>query len=233
MISFAISKFAIAKRYARYSNYEIYFESNRAKKVRLGYKFYQKIFRKYRTKKTLKINVRKPRIAVKRKTYFGRALEIKNKFSYLIGGIHKSKLARFVRLSYSKVFSCAATLADSLESRLDIILAKTSIVPYSWMVGRFIKAGYVYVNNKRVANPGFRVRVNARVTIQLPAYLAAGFKEVFKKKSGARLIFWPAIPGFELSYRTFSLIKYRLVQPGEIVYPFDFDINYFFRLYPR
>lgn len=233
MISFAVSKFAIAKRYTRYSNYEIYFESSRSKKVRLGYKFYQKIFRRYRSKKILRINVRKPRIAVKRKTYFGRALEIKNKWSYLIGGIHKSKLARFVRLSYSKVFSCAAVLADSLESRLDILLAKTSIVPYSWIVKRFIKAGYIYVNGKPVANPGFRVRLNSRVTIFLPAYLVGFFKDIFKKKIKSRLVFWPGLPGFEISYRTFTLIKYRRVQPTEIVYPFNFDINYFFRLYPR
>lgn len=233
MVSFAKSKFAIAKRYTRYSNYEIFFEHNRNKKVRLGYKFYQKIFRRYRSKKTLKINVRKPRIAVKRKTYFGRALEIKNKWSYLIGGIHKSKLSRFVRLSYSKVFSCAATLADSLESRLDIILAKSSIVPYSWIVKRFIKAGHVKVNKQKVPNPGFRILVNSHVSILIPYYLTSSFLNIFKKKSENRLIFWPGLPGFELSYRTFSLIKYRKVQPIEIVYPFNFDINYFFRLYPR
>lgn len=233
MINFNFSRFKLVKRYLRFSNYEIFFGSSRQKQVRLGYKFYQKIFRRYRSKKTLKINVRKPRIAVKRKTYFGKALEMKNKWSYLIGGIHKSKIARFVGLNYSKTHSSAAQLADSVESRLDVILAKTSIAPYSWMVKRLVKAGHVFVDGRSVRNPSFKVLINSRVSFFIPPQLAAYFLITFRNKSSLRLLFWPRISGFEFSRRTLTLIKYKKVLPSEITYPFDFDINYFYRLYPR
>jgi ribosomal protein S4 len=233
MTIFLHSKFRLAKRYLRFSNYEIYFDEVRRRSIRLGYKFYQKIFRRYRVKKTLKINVRKPRIAIKRKTYFGRALEAKAKWSYLLGGVPKSKLARFVRLAYSKHFSSHVRLADSVESRLDVILAKTGLVPYCWMVKRLIKAGYVFVDNRRVRAPHYKVRVCSRVSIRLPPDLAARFQFYFQEKSRLRLLFWVKLPGFEINWRTFSLIKYAKVQPWQVTYPFNFDINYFFRLYPR
>jgi ribosomal protein S4 len=233
MIRFNLSKFALVKRYLRFSNYEVYFPANRQKRVRFGYKFYQKIFRRYRAKKTLKINVRKPRIAVKRKTYFGKALEIKNKWSYLVGGIHKSKLARFVRLHYSKTFASSVIFANALESRVDVVVAKTSLVPYSWMVKRFIKAGHVFVDGRRVRNPAFKVPVNSKMSLTVPPHLAAFFLFVFRQKALLRLLFWPRIAGFEFSRRTFSLIKYRRISFRDIRYPFNFDVNYFYRLYPK
>jgi ribosomal protein S4 len=233
MIIFSRSRFALAKRYARFSTHEIYLNRAKSNRIRLGYKFYQKIFRRYRSKKTLKINVRKPRIAVKRKTYFGKALEMKQKWSYLIGGSHKSKISRFVRLSYSKTFSSVAVLADRLESRLDVVLAKTSIIPQAWMVKRLIRFGYVCVDGSTVCNTSFQVRLNSHISIGVPIYFLPFFLHLFFYRSESKMIFWPYIGGFELSYRTFSLIKYARVQFSKIAYPFDFDVNYFYRLYPR
>ena len=231
MISFNISKFRLVKRYLRFSNFDVYFYQH--KKIRFGYKFYQKIFRRYRSKKTLKINVRKPRIAIKRKTSFGRALEIKNKLSYLLGGVHASKLSRFVRLSYSKTFSCTAKLADSLESRLDVILAKTTLFPVSWMIKRAVKAGFVKVDKKQRNHSHFRIKLNSKVCIRIPPYLAALFKSVFKRKLKINLVFWSFLPGFEFSRKTLTLIKYAKVPAKRSIYPFNFELNYFYRLYPR
>ncbi len=233
MISLSQSRFALTKRYARFSNPELYLNRAKTTKVRLGYKFYQKIFRRYRAKKTLKINVRKPRIAVKRKTYFGRALEIKQKWSYMVGGSSKSKISRFVRLTYSKAFSSVAVLADKLESRLDVVLAKTSIIPYAWIIRSLIRQGYVVVDGATVLSTTFPVRLNSHISVGVPIYFLPLFFRHFCYKSESKIIFWPHISGFELNYRTFSLIKYDRVRLSRIAYPFDFDVNYFYRLYPR
>jgi len=174
-----------------------------------------------------------PRLAVKRKTYYGKAMEMKNKLSYLIGGIHSSKLSRFVRLNYSKVHSSSVAFADSLESRLDIIVAKTSLLPYSSIIRSFIKAGYVTVNGNQVFSVSFTLKRHMRFNIRLPPYLYSGAFNFFKQKIRNKLVFWPAPAGIEFSYRTFSGIKYKTVCPSDSVYPFDFDINYFYRLYPR
>jgi len=233
MIIFRTSPFKLVKRYARYSSFEVYFPNKITKKIRYGYKVYQKIFKRYRSRKTLRINVRKPRVAVKRKTYYGKALEIKAKYSYLIGGVHASKLSRFVRLNYSKIFSSARTLASSLESRLDILLAKTNLLPRSWIVKRFIKAGLVLVNNTVIRDIGFVVRRNARVSFRLLVYIMPNFFGSFKQKSRSRVLFWPFISGFEFSRKTFSLVKYDEPHFRRAVYPFNFTVNYFYRLYPR
>jgi ribosomal protein S4 len=233
MAKFLKSRYKLTKRYARYSTYEIYLNEAKNKKVRFGYKVYQKIFKRYRSKKTLRINVRKPRLAVKRKTYFGKAMEMKNKLSYLLGGIHSSKLSRFVRLNYSRIFSSSVAFADALESRLDVVVAKTSLLPYSNMIRPFIKSGNVRVNGKIVKNVGFTLKKHTKFSIRLPLYLYSSAFKFFKSKIRSRLVFWSSPSAIEFSYITFSGIKYAKVRPRDIVYPFNFDINYFYRLYPR
>jgi ribosomal protein S4 len=233
MVSFSKSRFRLLKRYLRFSNFEIYFEKDKTTRVRLGYKFYQKIFRRYRPKRTLKINVRKPRIAIKRKTPFGKALEMKNKWCYLLGGMHKSKLSRFVRLNRSKSRSHLSKLSDAIESRLDVLTAKTSILPQCWMVKQFIKKGYVYVNGRCVRRVHFKVPMNARVSFRIPPAYLAWFVKYYRRKAQLRLLFWPTIPGFEFNRSTLTLIKYREVHPDIVAYPFDFDVSYFYRLYPH
>jgi len=233
MISFKRSRFLLTKRYQRFSTHEIHLRRGKATRIRLGYKFYQKMFRRFRSKRTFKINVRKPRIAVKRKTPFGKALEMKTKWVYLLGGMHKSKIARFVRLQQSKRRSHLAKLADALESRLDVLTAKISLLPYCWMVKQFVKKGYVYVNGYRARQPHFRVRLNTRVSFAIPPHYLGWFMVFFKSRLERRLVFWRRIPGFEFSRRTLSLIKYRAVPVRRVAYPFNFKVSYFFRLYPR
>jgi len=191
------------------------------------------MFRRYRTKRTFKINVRKPRIAVKRKTPYGKALEMKTKWVYMLGGMHKSKIARFVRLQQSKRRSHLSKLTDALESRLDVLTAKISLLPYGWMVKQFVKKGYVYVNGYRARQPHLSVRTNTRVSFTIPPHYLAWFMVFFKPRLERRLVFWRMIPGFEFSRKTFSLIKYRPVPARKVAYPFNFRISYFFRLYPR
>lgn len=228
MAKFFKSKFLLTKRYSRFSNLCVYFS---AKKVRYGYKVYQKIFKRYRSFQSFRINVRKPRIAVRRKTMFGRALEIKEKFTYLLGGLHASKLERYCRLSKSKYMSPAQSFSDLLERRLDVILYRSNIINTPKFARLIIKAGYVSVNGRPISNPAYKAGINSIVDLTIPEYAYFFFFSKFKDSLAKNLIFRPQPSNLMISYKLFRIIVSRPVNVNSIFYPFDFNINYFYRLY--
>jgi ribosomal protein S4 len=223
------SKFQLVKRYSRYSNLCVYFSK---KKVRYGYKLYQKIFKRYKSTQTFRINVRKPRMAVRRKTTFGRALEIKEKFTYLLGGIHASKLQRYCRLSKSKFFSPAQTFASLLERRLDIILYRSNLVSTPKDARLMIKIGCIQVNGKRILKNSFRVSANSTIDLMIPEYVYNKFLFLFRDIVAKNLVFKPYSANLSVSYKLFRIIvNCQRVDLETIFYPFNFNINYFYRLY--
>lgn len=228
------SRFILVKRYARFSNTCIYLRQNRRKRVRFGYKVYQKIFRRYRSKKALRINVRKPRISVKRKTQFGKALEIKEKFTYLLRGIHAGKLRKYVHLSRAKIYSPMRELLTKLESRLDIMLYRINIIFNPFFTTSIVKAGYAYVNGKKKVKPSFFVKRGHYVDFKPPVYLYRLLKKRFKIIIKKKLIFKPFNRGYvELSYKIFRIIRHTNPTERIVFYPFDFKPYYFFRLYSK
>jgi ribosomal protein S4 len=227
------SKFKLTKRYARFSNTCVYLKANERKKVRYGYKVYQKIFRRYRSKRALRINVRKPRISVKRKTSFGKALEIKEKFSYLLGGIHSSKLQRYVHLCRTKIYAPIRNLLKKLESRLDVVLYRINIVQNPKTIKALIKKGYIKVNGNQKKNPCFSIRKLDYVDLSVPPFLYPTLKRQFKEIVKKKLIFRLQISYNEISYKLFRSIFHGEPHEKNIFYPFNFKVYYFFRLYPR
>jgi len=232
-MKFITSRFKLLKRYVRFTNPDVYFQFAKLDRLRLGYKLYQKSFKRFKTRRAFRINVRKPRIATRRKTMYGRALEAKQKWSYLIGGLHASKLSRFVRNCRSKVRGHVAALSDSIESRLDVLVVKTCLTPNTWDAKRLVKKGYVSVNGRCIRSVHFKVPLYARVRINLPLQFIRIFIKRYRKRLHRRLFFWRVIPGFTFNRKTFALIKYERIRPKITVYPFDFSTGYFFRLYPH
>jgi ribosomal protein S4 len=227
------SKFKLVKRYARFSNTCVYLKSNEHKKVRYGYKVYQKIFRRYRSKRALRINVRKPRISVKRKTSFGKALEIKEKFTYLLGGIHSNKLNRYVQLCRSKIFAPMRTLLKKIEGRLDIILYRINLVQHPKLIQAMVKKGYVRVNGQARNKTSFLVKKNHYVELRMPFFIYPAIKRVFKEMTKKKLIFMLQTKYSEISYKLFRVICHDNPLEKMIFFPFNFKAHYFFRLYPR
>jgi ribosomal protein S4 len=164
---------------------------------------------------------------------YGRALEAKQKWAYLVGGLHTSKLSRFVRICKSKTSGHLVALSDAVESRLDVLVVKTCLLPDSWRAKAFIKKGYVYVDGRCIRSPHFKVRLGSRTALKLPVHLFRLFRWKYKHKLYRKLMFWRAIPGFVFSRKTFTLIKHTKILPSMVLYPFDFNISYFFRLYPH
>ncbi|HAO08275.1 MAG TPA: hypothetical protein DCQ50_15120 [Chryseobacterium sp.] len=233
MAKLITSKFKLIKRYARFSNTCVYLKINQRKKVRYGYKVYQKIFRRYRSRKTIRINVRKPRISIKRKTSFGKALEIKEKFSYLLGGIHSSKLKRYVQLARAKAYSPLRAFLGKLESRLDIIVYRINIIREPQLIKWLIKLGYVRVNGVPKKRTCFSVKKNSYIDIRLPNFIYRRVKKLFKESVKKSLVFKPTAHYSETSYKLFRSIVHSTPSEKNVFYPFNFKAYYFFRLYPK
>lgn len=227
------SKYTLVKRYARFSNTCVYLKDNAHKKIRFGYKVYQKIFRRYRSKRALRINVRKPRIYVKRKTSYGKALEIKEKFTYLLAGIHSNKLKKYVHICRTKIYSPLRSLLKILESRLDVILYRINLVQSPKTLRGLASLGYVSVNGTQKFRPSFSIKVNNYVDLGIPAWLYPKLKSQFKERVKKKLIFKPQTSYSEISYKLFRLIKFSEPTEKNVFYPFNFKVYYFFRLYPR
>jgi ribosomal protein S4 len=228
MAKFYKSAFTLIKRYSRFSNTNIYFFN---KRIRYGYKLYQKVFKRYRSNQNFRINVRKPRMAVRRKTSFGQALEIREKFSYLLGGLHSSKLRRYCQLSRSKFFSPSQTFINLIETRLDIILYRSNIFTNPKIAKYFIKSGYVRVNNKKIFNPSFRAPMNSFIDFVLPSHIYPNIFSLFKLSIAKNLIFRPEPTNLSISYKLLRIIVDNRVDIKDIFYPFNFSINHFYRLY--
>jgi ribosomal protein S4 len=227
------SKFKLVKRYARFSNTCVYLKINARKKIRYGYKVYQKIFRRYRSKGTMRINVRKPRVRIKRKKSYGKALEAKEKLSYLIGGIHSNKLKKYVHISKNKNYSPIRNFLKKLETRLDIIVYRINIIANPKIIKELITKGYVKVNGKIQTKPSFRVKKNNFVDINVPVYIYKKVKKYFKESLKKRLIFKPFNNHLEINYKIFRAILHDFPNEKNTFYPFNFKAYYFFRLYPR
>lgn len=227
------SKFKLVKRYARFSNTCVYLKINQRKKIRYGYKVYQKIFRRYRSRKTIRINVRKPRISIKRKTSFGKALEIKEKFSYILGGIHSNKLKRYVHLSRAKAYSPLRVFLERLESRLDVLVYRINIIREPQVIKWLIRLGYVTVNGKIKTRTCFNVKKNSYVDVKVPSFIYRRIKKLFKESVKKSLIFKPSSSYSEISYKLFRTIIHSRPTEKTVFYPFNFKAYYFFRLYPK
>jgi ribosomal protein S4 len=227
------SKFKLVKRYARFSNTCVYLRINQRKKVRYGYKVYQKIFRRYRSRKTIRINVRKPRVSIKRKTSFGKALEIKEKFSYLLGGIHSNKIKRYVHLAKAKAYSPLRVFLEKLESRLDILVYRINVIREPRLIKWLIRLGYVKVNGKVKTRTCFNVKQHSFVDVKLPSFIYRKVKKLFKESVKKSLVFKPHAQYAETSYKLFRTIVHGKPTEKNVFYPFNFKAYYFFRLYPK
>lgn len=232
MAKFFKSKFKLVKRYARFSNTCVYIPSSIHKKIRYGYKVYQKIFRKYRSRRALRINVRKPRVLIKRKTKYGKAIEIKEKFSYAIGGIASKKLKRYVRVSGAKNRSPLRQLLRILEFRLDVILYRINIIQSPHAIKKLVRFGYIEVNEEPNFKANFIVPYGSRIDVLFPWYAELKYRFEFFAILRRRLVFKPSTDYLEISYATFRSVIFSFPDEDTTFYPFDFKPHYFFRLYP-
>lgn len=225
------SKFKLVKRYARFSNTCVYFSSARRKKVRYGYKVYQKVFKRYRSKRTLRVNIRKPKVMLKRKSKFGKALEMKEKLTYLVGGIRANRFIRYTKISKSKTRSPLRSLLNKIESRLDFVLYRINIIQNPKLIKKLIRLGYIEVNEKPANSVNFNIRTNSKVDVKVPYYVAEKYRTEFAEAVKRKLVFKPSTDYIEVSYKSLGAILHSIPDEDNVFYPFEFNPFYFYRIY--
>lgn len=95
-----ISLFKLIKKIRNYSHVSIFFNNRLDKPIRYGYRYIQRAFKEPKRLKFLKIQVRQPRLPVKRKTRYGKRLQLRQKAIYML---NFGRLKRLV--SYNNKFN--------------------------------------------------------------------------------------------------------------------------------
>lgn len=229
-------KFSIFKRYRKIFVNSVFL--NPRKPIRYGYRFkQQRLYRRRRIDpEILKINTKFPRLPKKRKTLFAKALEIKQKFSYLLGGFTSKSLSNIMRKSRTGSFvGRNDKITKNFETRLEIYLYKTNFLEPG-LPSRFaIKKGYVYVNGKVISEPSFNLSVNDVVEFRPPVSMRLRFLKriAYLYKNG--LLFKLYNSYSIISYKILTSILYRIPKfsKKKIFYPFKYRLGNFLVIYSR
>jgi ribosomal protein S4 len=172
-------------------------------------------------------------LATRRKTFFGKALEFKEKLTYTIGGINSSKLQRYCHLSRAKLYSPQNKLTNFIECRLDISLFKSNLV-FDPKLNKFlIQAGAVIVNKQIVDKPYYRLKPGDIVSVAMPLHFYRFLRRRYRERIRRRLLFVPSPSYMEVNYKTLQFTLLRRPLPREVFYPYSYSVGYFFRLYNK
>jgi len=228
-------KFSIFKRYRKIFVNSVFL--NPKKPIRYGYRFkQQRLYRRRRIDpEILKINTKFPRLPRKRKTAFGKALEIKQKFVYLLGGFTASTIARILRKNRKGSFiGRNDKIVRDIETRLEIFMYKTNFLEPGLPSRVSIRKGHVIVNGKIVKEPSFKVKVCDVVEYRPPTNIRA---KIIKRiidlyKSG--LLFKIYNSYTVTSYKILTSILFKIPKfRHKIFYPFKYRLGNFLVLYSR
>jgi hypothetical protein len=118
-----LSLFKLIKKIKHYSHISIFFNDRIEKPIRYGYKYIQRAFREPKRLKFLKIQVRQPRLPVRRKTRYGKRLELRQKAIYILNFGRLKKL-----VSYNNSFNKSGSF-----SRFSKFVANNFFMPSSYL----------------------------------------------------------------------------------------------------
>ncbi len=210
---------------------------NPKKPIRYGYRFkQQRLYRKGKSDpEILKINTRLPRLPRKRKTPFGRALEIKQKFVYLLGGFTATTLANIIRSNRKGSFlGRNDKIVRDIETRLEIFIYKTNFLEPGMPSKDAIRKGYVFINGKKVIQPSYNVRVTDIVEFRPPSSIRSKYLSRILKLYNSGLFFKPYNSYTVTSYKIMSSILFKIPKSRfKVFYPFKFRLANFLVLYSR
>lgn len=228
-------KFSIFKRYRKIFINSVFL--NPKKPIRYGYRFkQQRLFRRRRVDpEILKINTKFPRLPRKRKTSYGKALEIKQKFVYLLGGFTASSIAGLLRKNRKGSFiGRNDKIVRDLETRLEIFMYKTNFLEPGLSSRTSIRKGYVLVNSKVIKEPSFKVKVCDVVEYRPPTSIRAKIIKRIIYMYNKGLLFKLYNSSVVTSYKLLTSILFRIPKfRHKIFYPFKFRLGNFLVLYSR
>lgn len=228
-------KFSIFKRYRKIFVNSVFL--NPKKPIRYGYRFkQQRLYRRGRPDpEILKINTRLPRLPRKRKTPFGRALEIKQKFVYLLGGFTATTLANIIRSNRKGSFlGRNDKILRDIETRLEIFMYKTNFLEPGIPSRDAIRKGYVFINGRKAIQPSQNVRVTDIVEFRPPSHIRSKYISRILKLYNNGLFFKLYNSCTVTNYKIMSSILFRTPKTKfKLFYPFKFRLANFLVLYSR
>lgn len=228
-------KFSIFKRYRKIFINSVFL--NPRKPIRYGYRFkQQRLYRKGRADpEILKINTRLPRLPRKRKTPFGKALEIKQKFVYLLGGFTSTTLSNIIRSNRKGSFlGRDDKIVRDIETRLEIFVYKSNFLEPGIPARDAIKKGFVFINGVKITEPSYNIRVTDVVEFRPTSSIRIKFASRIIKLYNKGLLFKTYNSYSVTNYKIISSILFKMPKSKfKIFYPFKFRVPNFLVLYSR
>lgn len=204
-----LSLYKLIKKYKGYSHVSIFFNNRTSKRIRFGYKFYQKGFKDAKRLKFLKINIRQPRLPVKRKTKYGKILEQRQKLIFMIDSGRRHLFLQYINKLYR------GTRNGSLNNFINRSATNPFFFFYSFGFTenpaflKFFSRYYEQLWSSAKSVTGFRYK--NPVFVNFTNLYWYYFLSTFKLRAYKKLIFFFFNPkNYFFSSRTFGLYPFRL-----------------------
>jgi hypothetical protein len=208
-----ISLYQLAKKNRNHSNISIFFNSRTDKNIRYGYRYVQKAFREPKRLKFLKINVRKPRLPIKRKTRYGKFLQARQKVLYLLNFGRLHKLTKYsIKNNQRGKFSRLSSFSNS--SLFDLhtsghVFSLTENPSFNFFLGRYYNQE---VNRYYDVNRSFTWHGFHSFSLPVSGFFYNYTFRVFRIRSLIKLFyFYVSQKDYFFNFKTFSIYPFSKV----------------------
>jgi small subunit ribosomal protein S4 len=102
----------------------------------------------------------------RKKSDFGLMMEEKQKLKAVYGMVSEKQLVNYYHKASSAMADTATVLAQMLECRLDVVVARLKLAPTIFAAQQLVSHGHVLVNGKKVDRRSFQVKPGMEISIK-------------------------------------------------------------------
>jgi ribosomal protein S4 len=181
--------------------------------------------------KALRIDVKDPKVHVKRKTAFGKIFNMKQKFKFFYGIFKDYQFKNlYLKTVYKQVKRFKyQSLIGLYESRLDIILYRANFIKSPMECRQWIHNGYVFVNGEVVTI--CNIYLSKSDIISVSFYLISKIRSNLLKKISIKTIGYFNIRHLEICFRRFRIVFINRPLFTEVFFPFRVIYSKLFNVY--
>ncbi len=131
----------------------------------------------------------------RRVSEYGRQLREKQKAKRIFG-INESQLKNYLEEAKGETEAVGYELIKLLETRLDNVVYRLGLVPSRATARQLIVHGHVYVNQKKVTIPSYKVKVGDEISISEKAQKMTKIEDWIKSEGKEKKAEWLQRKGF-------------------------------------
>jgi len=177
-------------------------------------------FKKISKKELKNISYKKNLINKKKPQHFHERLRLQRTLSIFYGGISRKQLRFYYKKALYLPGRLGSIVLQSIESRLDVSLFRSSLVVTMQAAKQFIKHKRILVNQRKVAAPGFALKPGDIVSINKKHFHT--FKNLIKTQLNSLNTFiYPKANHLEINPRILTFIF--LFLPQQIAIPYKLE----------